>query len=203
MIEALLKGFLLGLVLMLSVGPAFFAVIDTSINKGFKTALYFTFGVWLSDITYIVLTNIGATQLLTQRITAVYFIGGAVLLTIGMIMFFKKQKDEVEHVEVKKGDLVKSFGKGWLINTTAPGVILFWAAAAVHVQNEEFAVNQKIAFFVAAVSIVVSTDIGKAYSAQKLKDQWLKPSVIHLVNKLSGIGMLIFGTYMIYKGFKH
>ena len=203
MLEALLKGFLLGLVLMLSVGPAFFAVIDTSINKGFRTALYFTFGVWLSDITYICLTNLGATQLLTQRITAVYLVGGVVLLIIGIIMLMKKQKDEVEHVEVKKGDLVKSFGEGWLINTTAPGVILFWAAAAVHVQNEEFTVNQKFAFFGAAVLIVVSTDIGKAYSAQKLKDQWLKPSVIHLVNKLSGIGMLIFGAYMIYKGFKH
>jgi threonine/homoserine/homoserine lactone efflux protein len=82
-------------------------------------------------------------------------------------------------------------------------VILFWAAAAVHVQNEEFTMNQKIAFFGAAVLIVISTDIGKAYSAQKLKDQWLKPSVIHLVNKLSGGGMLIFGAYMIYRGFKH
>ncbi|MEY2830690.1 MAG: hypothetical protein RIQ33_2548 [Bacteroidota bacterium] len=203
MFEALLKGFLLGLVLMLSVGPAFFAVIDTSINKGFRTALYFTFGVWLSDITYICLTNLGATQFLTKRIEAVYFVGGAVLLLIGILMLLKKQKDEVEHIEIKKGDLVKSFGKGWLINTTAPGVILFWAAAAVHVQNEEFTVNQKIAFFGAAVLIVVSTDIGKAYSAQKLKDQWLKPSVIHLVNKLSGGGMLIFGAYMIYKGFKH
>lgn len=203
MLEALLKGFLLGLVLMLSVGPAFFAVIDTSINKGFKTALYFTFGVWLSDITYICLTNLGATQLLTQRLTAVYFIGGGVLLTIGIVMFMKKQKDEVEHIEIKKGDLIKSFGKGWLINTTAPGVILFWAAAALHLQNEQYSLRQKIAFFVAAVSIVISTDIGKAYSAQKLKDQWLKPSVIHWVNKLSGVGMLIFGTYMIYKGFKH
>lgn len=203
MLEALLKGFLLGLVLMLSVGPAFFAVIDTSINKGFKTALFFTFGVWLSDITYICLTNLGATQFLTKRLEAVYFVGGAVLLVIGILMLMKKQKDEVEHIEIKKGDLVKSFGKGWLINTTAPGVILFWAAAAVHVQNEEFTMNQKIAFFGAAVLIVISTDIGKAYSAQKLKDQWLKPSVIHLVNKLSGGGMLIFGAYMIYRGFKH
>jgi threonine/homoserine/homoserine lactone efflux protein len=203
MIEALLKGFLLGLVLMLSVGPAFFAVIDTSINKGFKTALYFTFGVWLSDVTYILLTNLGATQLLTQRITAVYFVGGAVLIVIGILMFLKKQTDVVEHVEIKKGDLLKFFGKGWLINTTAPGVILFWAAAALHLQNEQYNLHQKIAFFAAAVSIVITTDIGKAFSARKLKDEWLEPSVIHLVNKLSGIGMIIFGAYMIFKGFIH
>lgn len=203
MLEALLKGLFLGLFLMLSVGPAFFAVIDTSITKGFKTALFFTFGVWLSDITYICLTNLGATQFLTERLEIVNFVGGAVLLVIGILMLMKKQKDEVEHIEIKKGDLVKSFGKGWFINTTAPGVILFWAAAAVQVQKEKFTVNQKIAFFGAAVLIVISTDIGKAYSAQKLKDQWLKPSVINLINKLSGGGMLIFGAYMIYKGFKH
>jgi threonine/homoserine/homoserine lactone efflux protein len=113
----------------------------------------------------------------------------------------KKPKDEMQHIEVKKGDLTKAMLKGWLINSTAPGVILFWGAAALHLANEDYTVNQKLIFFTAAVTIVFAADIGKAFTAQKLKEQWLKPSVIHLINKLSGAGMIIFGVYMVLRGF--
>jgi threonine/homoserine/homoserine lactone efflux protein len=202
MIEAIISGFLLGVILMLSVGPAFFAVIDTSINKGFKTALFFIIGVSVSDISYIVLSNIGATELLTQKIRAVYFVGGIGLALIGIYMFSKKRKDEVEHIEIKKGDLIKSFGKGWLINTTAPGVILFWTAAAIHLANEGYTIKQKFLFFTTSILVVVSADIGKAFTAQKLKERWLNHHVIHWINKLSGVGMFIFGCFMLYKGFK-
>ncbi len=202
MIEALISGLLLGFILMLSVGPAFFAVIDTSINKGFRTALFFIIGVSISDISYILLTNFGATELLTQKIKAVYFIGGIALIVIGIFMFAKKRKDEVEHIEIKKGDLVKSFIKGWIINTTAPGVILFWTAAALHLANEGYTIQQKLVFFVAAISVVTTADVGKAFTAQKLKDRWLNHSVIHWINKLSGVGMMLFGCFMLYKGFK-
>jgi translation elongation factor EF-4 len=113
-----------------------------------------------------------------------------------------KQNDEVEHVEIKKGDLLKSFIKGWIINTTAPGVILFWTAAALHLANEGYTIRQKVVFFVASISVVSAADIGKAFTAQKLKDKWLNQNVIHWINKLSGVGMMLFGCFMLYKGFK-
>ena len=151
---------------------------------------------------YITLTNIGATELLTKKIKLVYFIGAAALTVIGILMIAKKQKDEVEHIEIKKGDLWKSFLKGFIINSTAPGVILFWSGAALHLANEGYSIKQKVGFFVAAIAVVTSADVGKAFTAQKLKDRWLNHHVIHWVNKLSGIGMLIFACFMLYKGLK-
>ncbi len=202
MIEALLGGLFLGLGLMIMVGPAFFAVIDTSINKGFKTALFFIAGVSVSDVSYIVLSNIGATKLITQKTDAIYFIGGTALLIFGLVMFLKKRKDEIEHIEIKNGDRFKYFAKGWIINTTAPGVFFFWIGTAIGLSNKGYTVNQKIAFFTTAIVTVISSDIGKAFTAQKLKDRWLNHSVIHWINKLSGVGMMLFGCFMLYKGFK-
>ncbi len=202
MIEALLGGLFLGLGLMIMVGPAFFAVIDTSINKGFKTALFFIAGVSVSDVSYIVLSNIGATKLITQKTDAIYFIGGTALLIFGLVMFLKKRKDEIEHIEIKNGDRFKYFAKGWIINTTAPGVFFFWIGTAIGLSNKGYTVNQKIAFFTTAIVTVISSDIGKAFTAQKLKERWLNPYVIHWINKMSGIGMILFGFYMLYLGFK-
>ena len=58
-------GALMGLTLatIFGVGPAFFLLIQTSISKGFKTALLFDSGVLLSDILVVVLMMMTSIQL--------------------------------------------------------------------------------------------------------------------------------------------
>ncbi len=201
MISAFWQGILLGLVLIVSVGPVFFAVIDASINKGFRTALFFLAGVSLSDIGYILLTNLGAAQLLSKRITEVYFIGGGILCIFGILLLLKKKNEEVHHLEITNATRWKYFARGWLINTTAPGVFLFWAATASFLANEGFLKSEKISFFSGTLLVVSSADLAKAYLAQKLK-QYFNAEIILCVNRLSGVGMIIFGIIMIYKGFR-
>ena len=58
MIEAIIKGFGLGLILAVSVGPVIFTIIKQSINNGHKGGFSFVTGVWISDIVWVVLSNL-------------------------------------------------------------------------------------------------------------------------------------------------
>ena len=47
------KGILFGIVISFMLGPAFFILIETSIKKGFKSALFLDLGILLSDAIYL------------------------------------------------------------------------------------------------------------------------------------------------------
>ena len=57
MIEAFIKGFALGLLLVFSVGPVIFTIIKQSINHGKRGGFSFVAGVWFSDVIWVVLSN--------------------------------------------------------------------------------------------------------------------------------------------------
>ena len=59
--EIILYGITVGLTLAipLGMGPAFFVLIETSITKGFRAALYFDLGVIIADIVFISIAYLG------------------------------------------------------------------------------------------------------------------------------------------------
>lgn len=50
MIEAVLKGFAISLLLIISVGPVIFAIFKQSISNGYKAGFSFVGGVWFSNV---------------------------------------------------------------------------------------------------------------------------------------------------------
>ena len=54
MMDLILNGILFGIFLSLLFGPAFFILIETSIKKGFKAAVFLDIGILLSEL-YILL----------------------------------------------------------------------------------------------------------------------------------------------------
>ena len=57
MVEALVMGLMLGLTLVLSVGPVIFTVIKQSLTNGYKGGFSFIVGVWVSDFLLILVSN--------------------------------------------------------------------------------------------------------------------------------------------------
>ena len=48
-----LNGIIFGFLLSFLLGPAFFVLIETSIKKGFKSAVFLDLGILLSDAIYL------------------------------------------------------------------------------------------------------------------------------------------------------
>ena len=57
MVDALLKGLAISLLLIFSVGPVIFTIINQSINHGRRGGFSFIIGVWISDLIWVVLSN--------------------------------------------------------------------------------------------------------------------------------------------------
>lgn len=201
LLQALLSCIGPGLFLILSMGPVAFTVINTSLNKGFKIALFLIAGITLSDMFYIFLSNFGASTLITNKIQWVYYLGGVILIAYGLFLWLQKPKMDESHLQIKKNTHWMYLAKGFIINCTAPGVILFWTANAGVLANEGFTTAEKIVYFSGILLMVNASDVAKAYFAKKLK-KWLSPMIIHRIQQVLGIGMIIFGVVLIYKGFK-
>lgn len=89
--------------------------------------------------------------------------------------------------------------KGFFINLLNPFVWIFWMATATTVGSKfEFSYVKIIIFFTFTLGVVLSTDLLKAFVSHKIK-RYLTPRLMKVVNVISGVALIAFGFYLIYK----
>lgn len=201
MTEAIIAGLLLGLALVFSVGPVIFTIIKLRINYGIISAFYFTAGVWLSDLFWVVAANLFSTLLESLQVYKVQIgtVGGVFLISLGLYyLFFKKyhSKQEMdEGVKIGNATHARLFITGFLINTLNPGVIALWLAAAT--KSISSTLEEKIVTFSICLSMNIAADFLKINLAGKLRNK-LNDKNITIVNKISGSMFLLFGLALIF-----
>lgn len=234
MFAAVYEGIILGLVLAFSFGPGFFALINTGIKHGFKSAGSLAVGIFLSDLALVilifVLLALGAQGILSNPRSQSFIgvVGGIVLIVYGSFNLYSKppkteaQIDDatgVNHLnietEVNKHREDKLLNKipaneklphpfmlglkGFFINLLNPFVWIFWLATATTVGSKfEFDYVKIVIFFTFTLGVVLSTDLLKAFVSFKIK-RFLTPRLMKVVNVISGIILIVFGFYLIYK----
>lgn len=201
MIEAIVKGFTLGLILSISVGPVLFTIIKQSLSNGHKGGLSFVFGVSASDITMVLLVNL-FTQLFAEIKTHKNIIGIAgciFLVTLGVYyLFFKKVKVDNQGKQVlsfRKRDYIKIFFSGYFMNTLNPSVFVFWIYASTVVITNSL--HHKLIAFSTCLIWMLGTDILKVFLAGKIRNR-LTPHNIHLMNRVNGAILIIFGIALVW-----
>lgn len=105
-------GALMGLTLatIFGFGPAFFLLIQTSISRGFKTALMFDLGVLLSDIIVVVLMMMTSIQLTLDNKGNMVMAGvtaGLIIIGFGVFTFYSKPEKIVARSEKKSAQLAE------------------------------------------------------------------------------------------------
>ena len=201
--EVILNGVISGIVLAFLIGPVFFTILQTSIERGFGSGALVAVGVSLSDAFYITLTYMGVYQLFDNgdfREYLAYF-GGVVLLTFGVYYLFVKSKRLYQFDPEKVGvnNPWRLVGKGFIINGLSPMVLIFWlGTVGVATTKLGYSTPHKaIPFFASIVSTVFLTDILKAKLADKLR-RILTPKFIRNLNIVLGFVLLVFGLRLIY-----
>lgn len=201
MIDALLKGFVISLLLVFSVGPIVFTIIKQSINNGHAGGFSFVAGVWLSDLLMVVLSNV-FSELVTQLMDfkrAIGFTGSMFLIGMGVYyLFFKKIKMrsvEESAIRVSAGTHAKLAVSGFLINTLNPAVIAFWLTTATTLAISN-TVKERIIIFSTCIIINFGADVSKVMLAGKLSKKLTHKNII-LINRISGSLLLIFGIALL------
>jgi hypothetical protein len=203
MTEAMIMGIMLGMTLVLSVGPVIFTVIKQSLTNGYKGGFSFIIGVWISDLVLVLLSN-GFSELVSRFLVykkAISVIGSLFLIVLGIVyIFFKKvtlyTTQTTENTRFRKRDGLKILGSGFLINTLNPSVFLFWLNAAT-VVSAKFDFDERLLFFSICLGVNVLSDILKVLMSGSLSKK-LTVHTISIINKVSGTLLIGFGLVLLY-----
>jgi threonine/homoserine/homoserine lactone efflux protein len=200
-IQAIIKGFLMGLLLVISVGPVIFTIIKQSINNGKEGGFSFVVGVWISDIVWVLLSNLFSefvTALLDFK-KPIGIAGSMFLISMGVFyLFFKKvhvHPQDISLPPLQGSDHAKLALQGFLVNTLNPGVMVFWLTSVTAIAVTH-TVRERIMIFATCLIINMSADVGKVVLAGKLRSK-LTLHNIKLINRVSGFILLCFGTALL------
>jgi len=190
------NGVIFGLLLAILIGPVFFTLIQTSIEKGFKKAILVAVGIALSDVGYIFLAYFGVSKLLKSSgyDSSVAYIGGAILISFGLFSLFRSRKVvNLSSQAIQAKGFFRYIFKGFIINGISPFVLLFWVGAmGLATAEYEYEGMQLFSFFAIIIAIVLLTDLLKAYLAGRLRT-FFTPRLFKILNIVVGIALCLFG----------
>lgn len=200
--EIVFNGLKLGIVLTFLIGPVFFTIIQTSIERGFWNGVWVALGVSVSDILYVTVCYFGLVQFIQEPTFRYYlaYVGGSILILFGIYHLFIKSRKKIAHAlgSVQGKSKLRYFVKGFLINGISPMVLIFWVGT-ISVASLDFGYTRGVEFlifFIVVLSTVLATDIGKAFLADKLRILFT-PRFITIMNVGVGICLIIFGARLI------
>ncbi len=197
MIEAIISGIGVGLVLTFITGPVFFALIKTSIEKGFHAGAALAFGVVCSDVVFVGAIIFGSQFFEVPEKAKIWLgvIGSIILLIIGTHYLTKKAEIDYDSHTPAKVNRAGYFFKGFLMCIFNPTLLFHWitvigtASTAYHegVHNRQL----KIAvMFITVLLVQFGMDILKAFYANKLRDK-ISVKLVHKLNYVAGAALII------------
>ncbi len=196
----ILEGLITGLLLSIFVGATFFMLIETSMTRGFRAALWFDLGV-LSCDSLIILTVYFFTAAINRALAHTFYFniaGGIAFIGFGANYILSRRKEE-HHLDAKNGKAIKLILNGFFVNLLNPAVIIFWLGSmAVALTHFKLTGKQAFVYFATIMTVVAILDITKAYFAYKLS-HILNPRVLRGIKIMSGIIMIAFGIYILFK----
>ncbi len=187
----------IGLVFMFSLGPAFFAILHSSIERGFSRTLSLVGGIFISDLIYFSLVIWGMSSIIEEPQVkwGLALGGGTVLMIYGVVSVFKKQiKVQAAGANAKKDmSPILLVAKGLIINGFNPFVVLIWLSI-VGLASVKFGydASERIYFFSGMLSTMLVVDVTKAYFADKLRNL-LTDKLIRRINLVLGLVFIGFG----------
>ncbi len=201
--EIVFNGLKLGIVLTFLIGPVFFTIIQTSVERGFRNGMLVSLGVSLSDVMYVAICYFGLVQFINNPQFRFYLAngGGGILILFGLYhLFIKSRRKMTAPLDVaSEKSMYRYFVKGFIINGMSPMVIVFWIGA-ISIASLDFGYTKGFEFFIffsTVLGTVLSADILKAYLADKLR-ALITHRLMTIINVVVGICLLIFGTRLIW-----
>ena len=96
------KGLLFGFGISLLIGPIFFFMLEAGIKYGFKRAIHFALGTWISDIIFIISTYLAFSKIQDliknpETLNTIKLSVGVILICIGIFSFLYNAKLYLGH----------------------------------------------------------------------------------------------------------
>jgi threonine/homoserine/homoserine lactone efflux protein len=191
------KGYLTGLALIVLIGPVFFVLLHSTLEKGKLQGFAVATGIFISDVIIVVLCSVGFAEFFKTRAFQTWSAlgGGIILLGFGIFYIFKPGL-ETDKKYKYSDSIFGFFVKGFLINFVNPFVFLVWIGIIAS-SSSSYGYNFNLAIFLTGVVLGIYTlDLSKVILAHKIKILF-NQNVLRKVFRISGVLLIIFGLRLI------
>ena len=201
--EKVLQGIQFGIVLAFLIGPVFFTLLQTSVEKGFFYGVMVAIGVSLSDLLYVAICYLGLINLVNNPANRVYLAygGGAILILFGAYhIFIKARSKSMFKATAKEKGAFRYMLKGFIINGFSPAVLFFWVGT-ISLVSVDFGYAEGRDFYIffgAVLATVLLTDILKAFLSDKLRSL-VTNRFMSISNIVLGIVLIVFGLRLMWR----
>ncbi len=202
------NGIKFGLALSILVGPLLFALIQTSIEEGFRAGTMVGIGIWMSDLMFVLATFTGISYI--ARLTtwdgfefSLGIAGGIILIIFGLgaLLLRPPAMKSSQRKAVRQSSFITLWFRGFIINTFNPFTLFFWiGVSSMLFTQEELLPSEARLFYTGLLGVVIMTDTAKIALAKAIR-RWLKPELILWARRIAGIVLLIFGVALILRAF--
>lgn len=188
MIQAVTVGFFSGILLSLGFGSVFFALIQTSIDHGYKAGIKIATGVLIGDFLLIALAIWGTSFLPSIPDFSYYsrLVGFVMLVGLGLAQFRKSGGVSHKAVEVRLFSYIYFIAKGFVLNVINPVNFFAWVILSASLKSYRFSLVEEITALGVCLSMIFICESGMAIFAHKIK-QKLSDNTVSYIKKGSGI----------------
>lgn len=197
MIEALFFGLTSGLFLSFGFGSVFFALIQNSLDYGYKAGIKIAFGVIIGDFILIAIAILG-TKSLPQIPSFDFYsrIFGAILLfALGFSQF--KKINLSQRIETKRFIKFLYFVmKGFLLNVLNPVNFLSWVILSSTLKSYHYTLNQEIVFFVSSMLMIFIVESLLSLFANRVST-YFSAQMMQRIKQITGIVFIFIGIKLL------
>ena len=196
---AFFEGFLVGLGMIIFIGPVFFTLLKSALTYGFWAGMMVAFGIFISDVVCVILCSFGAIPFFKNPENQYWLaIGGSIILfALGLRYILKPNVKVDTDLKLNAGHYTAYFSKGFLVNFVNPFVFLVWISVIGLAQGKYGAGQELWLFLGAALLGILVTDSAKVIFADKIK-KLIQPNILIRAYQVIGVVMLGFGVRLLW-----
>lgn len=204
MLVTLLKGFIVGLGASIPLGPLGVLCVQKTLSKGRNSGFITGLGASFSDTLYAAISLLGLAfieNLIDRNRDIVMIIGGAIIICIGIRIFFTNPIKQIRQKNTNKKH-VQDFIEAFLMTVTNPGAIFLilglLAAVGININDNEVrpsVVVILLGVFMGTVTWWFTLSTGINVFRKKFRIRQLV-----MINRVSGAIMGVLGVIAMFDG---
>lgn len=187
------SGFLTGLLLQAAIGPVFFFILNTAIQKTPLDGLLAVLAVTLVDYLYILLAILGVGKVLERpRIKSIMGIVGSIALVVfGLVMIFStvSVRQDPSATGGTASGYLSSFLSAFLLTLSSPLTVVFWTSLFATKAIEKGYARRQLLLFGLSAGAATFVFLGLSVAVFTFMKSAIPPVVIRILN--IGVGALL------------
>ncbi|MEN9345356.1 MAG: hypothetical protein RLZZ60_825 [Bacteroidota bacterium] len=190
------QGFLISILLF---GPAFFKLIHTSIQEGFKKGVLLASGVFFSDLLVVGLCIFGVADFMQSApFQKIYSVCGAIVLLLMGIKSFRHPYKAFLQSYSSRVPASKNVFKGFWLNLINPFTFILWfnvmGSISLKYADEPQYKNLLTVNLVTILLVLFLMDVLKVFLSHLIGKK-LNARIFFMINKYFGVLLMLIGAF--------